>query len=106
MNHDQTTKILVVDDEPVVCELLSRWLTSAGYSCDVASNGEAAIELLKREQHHLVVSDVMMPGMSGLSHYLWKTKCVNLLQQHDQYFFLLNNFLFVSTYLLTLKHQV
>ena len=66
MNHEQVTKILVVDDEPYVCELLSRWLTAEGYSCDVASNGEAAIELLKREQHHLVVSDIMMPGMSGL----------------------------------------
>ena len=66
MNHEQVTKILVVDDEPHVCELLSRWLTAEGYSCDVASNGEAAIELLKREQHHLVVSDIMMPGMSGI----------------------------------------
>ena len=66
MNHEQFTKILVVDDEPFVCELLSRLLTAAGYSCDVASNGEAAIELLKREQHHLVVSDIMMPGMSGI----------------------------------------
>ena len=66
MNHEQVTKILVVDDEPYVCELLSRWLTAEGYSCDVASNGEAAIELLKTEQHHLVVSDIMMPGMSGL----------------------------------------
>ena len=66
MNNEQATKILVVDDEPNVCELLSRWLTAEGYSCDVASNGGAAIELLKREQHHLVVSDIMMPGMSGL----------------------------------------
>jgi cyclic di-GMP phosphodiesterase len=66
MNHEQATKILVVDDEPHVCELLSRWLTAEGYSCDVASDGEAAIELLKREQHHLVVSDIMMPGMSGV----------------------------------------
>jgi len=44
MNHEQVTKILVVDDEPYVCELLSRWLTAEGYSCDVASNGEATIE--------------------------------------------------------------
>ena len=66
MNHDQATKILVVDDEPFVCELLSRWLKAEGYACDVASDGETAIELLKREQHHLVVSDIMMPGMSGL----------------------------------------
>ena len=66
MNQERATKILVVDDEPFVCELLSRWLKAEGYSCDVASNGEAAIELLKREQPHLVVSDIIMPGMSGL----------------------------------------
>jgi signal transduction histidine kinase/ActR/RegA family two-component response regulator len=66
MNHEQTTKILIVDDEPVVSKLLSLWLTAEGYFCDVASNGEAAVELLKRGGHHLVVSDIMMPGMSGL----------------------------------------
>ena len=32
MNHEQVTKILVVDDEPHVCELLSRWLIAEGYS--------------------------------------------------------------------------
>jgi DNA-binding response OmpR family regulator len=61
MYHEQATKILVVDDDPNVSALLSRWLTAEGYSCDVASNGEAATELLKREQHHLVVSYIMMP---------------------------------------------
>ena len=59
MNHEQATKILVVDDEPFVCGLLSRWLTAEGYSCDVASNGEAAIELPNGERHHLVVSLVL-----------------------------------------------
>ena len=66
MNHDQATRILVVDDEPYICELLCRWLTAEGYSCDVALSGEAAFEFLKKGKHHLVLSDIMMPGMSGL----------------------------------------
>lgn len=59
-------KILVVDDEPNICDLLSRWLTSEGYECTTALSGQAALDYLQGDRFHLVVSDIMMPGMSGV----------------------------------------
>jgi len=64
--QSKAAKILIVDDEPDVCGLLSRWLTSEGYSCDTANNGQMAVQLLEQKQFDLVVSDIMMPGISGI----------------------------------------
>jgi DNA-binding response OmpR family regulator len=59
MNHEQVTKILVVDDEPHVCELLSRWLIAEGYSncqnfCPICgndhANGEITPDLIRGSQ--------------------------------------------------------
>ena len=61
-----TSKILITDDEPAVCEILSRWLMAEGYTCATAFSGEQAIRLLGNEDFRLVVSDVLMPGLSGL----------------------------------------
>lgn len=58
--------ILIVDDEPTVCELLYHWLTSEGYECVTASSAEMALKLLRDHKFHLVLSDIMMPGMSGV----------------------------------------
>lgn len=62
----QSKRILVVDDETYICDLLSRWLTGEGYACDTAESGEAALELMAAKDFDLVVSDIIMPGMSGL----------------------------------------
>jgi putative two-component system response regulator len=59
-------RILVVDDEVFIADLLSRWFTREGYQCAAASGGIEALELLDREEFHLVVSDITMPGMSGI----------------------------------------
>ena len=61
-----TSKILITDDEPAVCEILSRWLMAEGYTCATAFSGEQAIRLLGDDDFRLVVSDVLMPGLSGL----------------------------------------
>lgn len=58
-------KILIVDDEPDVLLLCRVNLEFEGYSVIDAHNGEEALEILKREQVHLVLLDVMMPGMDG-----------------------------------------
>lgn len=66
MSQDRVRNILIVDDEPYVCEVLFRWLTAAGYRCTVASDAKWALEYLEREKFHLVLCDIKMPGMSGL----------------------------------------
>jgi len=59
-------KILVVDDEPFICSILSRWLEMEGYDCKVAYSGEEALNLIESEEFALMLSDIMMPGMSGI----------------------------------------
>lgn len=59
-------RILAVDDEPVVCELISRWLDAEGYDCHVASTGEQAWDMLKANKFALLITDIRMPGMSGM----------------------------------------
>jgi two-component system response regulator AtoC len=63
---DKQKRILAVDDEPNMRRLLEISLRQAGYQALTASNGKEALEKLKTEQVDLVVSDLHMPGMSGL----------------------------------------
>jgi len=60
-------KILIVDDERGVREALSLLLEERGYEPLTAEGGEAALALLEREEALLVLSDVAMPGMDGIS---------------------------------------
>lgn len=60
------TKALIVDDEPYIRELLARYLKPEGFDCLIAGSGEEALELLARDDFDLLISDVMMPGMSGV----------------------------------------
>lgn len=60
------SKILIVDDEPHVCELLVRWLTPEGYNCVTAFEAGRAMHLLQEEKFDLVLADIMLPGMSGI----------------------------------------
>lgn len=66
MIAEQDTKILIVDDEPDIRRLLKRYLASDGYSCATAGSAMEALELLAVEPFHLLVSDIMMPAMSGI----------------------------------------
>ena len=59
-------KILVVDDEAVIREGLKRILGGAGYLVEAFAQGHLAIERLQTEPFDLVISDVKMPGMSGI----------------------------------------
>ena len=60
-------RLLVVDDEPDIVELLSASLRFAGYDVSSAGNGKEALELAKTFRPDLVLLDVMMPGMDGFS---------------------------------------
>jgi excisionase family DNA binding protein len=59
--------ILVADDERAVRELLAQALTTAGYLVDVAEDGSAALERLLEKSYDLLITDLKMPGLDGLS---------------------------------------
>jgi putative nucleotidyltransferase with HDIG domain len=60
-------RILIVDDEVIVREILIRKLSSLGYACDHAENGQAAVKMLSAGAYDLLVSDIMMPQMGGVA---------------------------------------
>jgi len=64
-SENPVTRVLVVDDEPAACKLLSIIL-HPDYSCDTANNGAEALVALQRERFDAVISDLQMPGMSGM----------------------------------------
>jgi two-component system alkaline phosphatase synthesis response regulator PhoP len=63
---NESVKILVVDDESDILEFLSYNLKREGYQVYTASDGRTAIELAINKQPHLILLDVMMPGMDGI----------------------------------------
>jgi two-component system alkaline phosphatase synthesis response regulator PhoP len=59
-------KILLVDDEPDILEIVGYNLSQEGYNIITATNGKEAIVLAKKEQPQLIIMDVMMPEMDGM----------------------------------------
>ena len=58
-------RILVVDDEKPICDLIDINLSAAGYDCKTVQDGLAAIELIEREDFDLILLDIMLPGADG-----------------------------------------
>ena len=58
--------ILLVDDEPIVIEVVERYLLRDGYTVRVARDGESALVAARSERPDLIVLDVMLPGLTGL----------------------------------------
>src|SRR6058998_838423 len=63
--------VLVVDDEPTIRDVVVQYLRREGYRTLEAGDGDAARELLEQETPSLVVLDLMLPGMDGLSLCRW-----------------------------------
>lgn len=59
-------RILIVEDEAPMCELLMSFFSEKGYKVNSAQNGEEAIQRLEEQDYALVVTDIKLPGMSGL----------------------------------------
>ena len=59
-------KILVVDDDTNICELLRLYLTKEGYQVTTANDGEEGLEKFNQIKPDMVLLDVMMPGLDGL----------------------------------------
>jgi DNA-binding response OmpR family regulator len=70
-DNERVARVLVVDDEPIVRDVVARYLERDGHTIETASDGETARELLEREPPALVVLDVMLPGLDGLALMRW-----------------------------------
>ncbi|TVX88154.1 response regulator transcription factor [Paenibacillus agilis] len=70
------TTILVVDDDREIANLIRIYVTNEGFNCLMAHDGEEAIQLLEKHDVNLVVLDVMMPKLDGL------TACRIIREQH------------------------
>jgi DNA-binding response OmpR family regulator len=64
---DQGMRVLVVDDEPMVREVLERYLTRGGFVAETAGDGEAALAAFDASRPDLVLLDLMLPKVDGLS---------------------------------------
>lgn len=59
-------RILIVDDEELICRLLAQRLTSEGYACVTANNGREALSHFYKDTFSLIISDIRMPEMDGI----------------------------------------
>ena len=59
------SKILVVDDDNNICELLRLYLEKEGYTVVIANNGKQAIKVFKDEKPELILLDIMLPELDG-----------------------------------------
>ena len=63
---DNQAKILVVDDEPTICSMMTVFLTQIGYQVETVNSGENAIALFDANPPDMVLLDISMPGMRGI----------------------------------------
>jgi len=69
-------RILIVDDEEMICSILARRLAREGYSCITANNGREALNHFYKDNFSLIISDLKMPEMDGME-LLKKVKALN-----------------------------
>lgn len=60
------TQVIIIDDEPLVCDTIADVLRQGGYEFDTAYDGVSGIELVRKNHPAAVVADVVMPNMDGL----------------------------------------
>ena len=83
----QKIRILLVDDEPDVTRILSKRLGRRGYECQAAANGQEAVDAMGQFAFGVIIMDVKMPVMDGMSalqiiHSRWPKTQIILLSGH------------------------
>lgn len=83
----EENKVLLVDDETDVTRILSKRLARRGYECTTAANGQEALDAMRQFPYSLIIMDVKMPVMDGMSalqhiHSQWPGSKVILLSGH------------------------
>jgi two-component system response regulator VanR len=58
-------QILVVEDDETIRDMVKKFLSAEGYCVDVCSDGDEALEQFYNKRYHLVILDIMLPGMNG-----------------------------------------
>ncbi len=66
MSVGQKAEILILDDEPIVCDRLKPALQKCGYSVDTFTDSQQAIDQLARKRYDMLITDLKMAGPSGL----------------------------------------
>jgi len=64
---EETLRILVVDDESILRNLLEKILKKEGYEVMLAASGKEAVDVLEREKVDIIISDIKMPEMDGFA---------------------------------------
>ena len=67
----RTAKVLVVDDEPEITDIVQTFLTESGYSVDVLNNPREVIARAKQFKPDVILLDIMMPGADGYTVCQW-----------------------------------
>ena len=62
---EEKYKVLFLEDEPTILEVLTEYMLISGYEVVTADRGDTAIELLKKQQFHIAVLDICVPGVDG-----------------------------------------
>lgn len=70
-NRDFQTRVLVVDDEPIILQTMSAILEGEGFAVRTAEDGFAALVALRQTPPDIIISDLRMPNMSGFEFYRW-----------------------------------
>jgi Response regulator containing CheY-like receiver, AAA-type ATPase, and DNA-binding domains len=83
----ETVKVLLVDDEIEVTKILSKRLGRRGYDCQTAANGQEAVDAMRQFPFGIVIMDVKMPVMDGMTalqliHAQWPKTQIILLSGH------------------------
>ena len=66
-----TKRILVVEDEPAICDVCWRVLTDEGFDVEIAVNGKVAQDMIEGKQYDLCLIDIRLPVMNGKELYQW-----------------------------------
>jgi DNA-binding response OmpR family regulator len=59
-------RVLIIDDEPAICDLISEDLTELGYFCEVAPDGKSALQKMEQEEFDITLLDIRLPEITGI----------------------------------------
>jgi CheY-like chemotaxis protein len=83
--QERPVRVLVVDDEPLIVEMLTMGLTYEGFEVSVARTGYEALDVARNVRPDLVVLDIMLPGMDGVEVCrrlrAWGVEAVSILER-------------------------